>query len=115
MLLDEFELSQSFVYDYGGTVDDSGIHHNHTTFRLVPHWAKTKWVALVNINVDVDKRSQGCGSKTLANLSLFLDSKKLICHLVPEPYDNSPLTLRKLKQWYKKHGFKINKQGMTRK
>lgn len=110
------EICQEFV---GSTnhaelneVESVVVFKSVAHFRLCPHFAKQNYVALVDVRTDEDKRSSGTGSEMLAEVVIFLDWKKLTCVVHPESYGKNKNN-RKLRAWYKRHGFNAMKGQAT--
>lgn len=91
-------------------------YKNISQFRISPHYIKDNYVGLANVESKKEYRGNGNGSKMLSSLCQFLDDKNLTCEVYPESYGENKND-RKLRSWYKRHGFKPvkGKNTMVRK
>jgi len=107
---DKILCEQLIDYFYNGNFrlsenESVVIFKNVSRFRLCPHFAKTNLVALVDVATDKEVRGEGIGSSMLEAICEFLDHAKLKCLVHPESYGENK-NQRKLRAWYKQHGFK---------
>jgi GNAT superfamily N-acetyltransferase len=85
----------------------SAYERKHPGMKLnVSHSPKTKSIQLNLIRVPKEKRNQGIGSRAIKGISNYAKKQNLSVSLTPEPEKGKK---GKLQQFYKKRGFKRNK------
>lgn len=77
-------------------------------------WTERRGLALLNIEVDSDKRGQGLGSRAMTIFLATVDKLNAPVELFARPHDRSPLSGVELEEWYERLGFEKTDRGHER-